>query len=79
MPTHDLNEDVKDAMDIVVQLLKRHHPELQFFFLMIPFHISQVHHLSTEEMNTLEKRVVRAANLEFEKQLKRPEGRRRET
>lgn len=69
----DLHLEVSASMEQVVMRLKKLFPDLQFFFLMIPFHKEQVQHLSKEQMNELEKRVIRAANKEFERYLAQPD------
>lgn len=71
----DLNADVQAAMDQIGQILKGQHPDKEFFLVLVPFHISQMAHLSTEQRTELEKRVVRSANNTFAHYLRHPEKR----
>lgn len=65
--------EITFAMEEVASRLKKKFPEMEFFFLMIPFHRSTLQHLSTEQRYELEKRVVRAASRAFDEYIKAPD------
>lgn len=68
-----LETNVQVLLSRAAEVLKKAHPEMEFFLVLIPFHVSQMQHLSTEQRQELEKRVIRAANKEFERYLTNPD------
>lgn len=68
-----LDTNAQILLQQAAEVLKRNHPEMEFFLLLIPFHRATMQHLSTEQRAELEKRVTRAASREFERYITHPD------
>lgn len=66
----DLNADVQMFLADAGEVLKRTNPEMEFVFVLVPFHKEQLKHLSTEEKRTMEKRAVAAVQKACKEYLK---------